>query len=135
MGMSQVLSLENPPQAPPSFTSTELLGLFAAESEVYGDLTLADHYHRQVRTYIHVVLHTYIQYICVKVGAGGCNTYTNHALCMYVSLIDGVQSPLTCLPSPLQYGASNVYCMCVYVMICVLYCNKPYCPGLLQYIA
>lgn len=48
-GMSQVLSLESTPQAPPSFTNAALLRLFAAEAEVYGDLTLADHYHRQVR--------------------------------------------------------------------------------------
>ena len=57
-GMSQVLSLENTPQAPPSFTNAALLRLFAAEAEVYGDLALADHYHRQVRMCI------YCTYIC-----------------------------------------------------------------------
>ena len=56
-GMSQVLSLESPPEALPSFTSTALLRLFASEAEVYGDLTLADHYHRQVHTYVHMHMH------------------------------------------------------------------------------
>ena len=56
-GMSQVLSLESPPEAPPSFTSTALLRLFASEAEVYRDLTLADHYHRQVHTYVHMHMH------------------------------------------------------------------------------
>ena len=60
-GTDAVLALENPPPEAPSYTTNDLLKMFADEAAIYQDFNQADLFHRQVGGWSMVFQNTFLQ--------------------------------------------------------------------------